>query len=145
MERRARRWHLCVGAAVGVFALAGHSSCRRVEPQPRHGDDALYSAEAGLEFAKDELARVCGHPQALSGLRRAAESSFVPLPGLEKPITQIYGTSLPGGATVSVALRVRETAPSEFALRSVGRSPTEEKTVEGAASCELVQARKRSS
>ena len=143
MERRPRRWRPWVAAAVSILAIAGNSACHRVEQQPQHNDEALYAAEAGLEFAMDELARVCESPQALANLRRAAAASFIALPGYEKAIAQIYGYDLPGGATVSVTLRVREAAPSEFVLRSVGRSPTEEKTVEGNAGCELVQTRKR--
>jgi hypothetical protein len=143
MESRARRWRW-VAPAAAILAIAGDSACRRVGQQARHSDDASYAAEAGLEFAKDELARVCRSPQALADLRRAAGASFVALPGLEEPIAKIYGYDLPGGATVSVTLRVREAAPSEFVLRALGRSPTEEKTAVGSASCELVQKRKRS-
>ncbi len=145
MEPRPRRWHPWIAVTMSVLALVGDSACRRVEPQPQHSDDAMYAAEAGLEFAKDELARVCGNPQALAELRKVAESSFVPLPGLKEPIAQIYGYKLPGGATASITLRVPETAPRDFVLRSLGRSPTEEKTVEAEASCQLVEPRKRRS
>jgi hypothetical protein len=134
-----RPWIAAVAAAVAFEAAGG---CRGAEQPQRHSDDALYAAEAGLQLAMDELVGVCGNPQALAELQREARTSFVAVPGLEKSVGQIYGSKLPGGATVSVTLRVKDTAPSEFFLRSLGRSPTEEKTVEWTTSCDLVKTRK---
>lgn len=134
-----RLWITAVAAAV---ALEGAGGCGGAEHRQRHSDDALYAAEAGLQLAMDELVSVCGNPKALAELQREARTSFVAVPGLEKPVGQIYGSKLPGGATVSVTMHVKDTAPSEFILRSLGRSPTEEKTVEWTTSCDDVKTRK---
>ena len=133
------------GTTAAVLLLTLGNGCRRGEQSRPRSDDAAYAAEAGLEFGKDELARVCGSPEALLTLRRTAGESFVPLPGYEQAISEIYGYRLPGGATVAITVRVSESSPNAFALRSRGHSPVEDKTADATVTCEQVQGRKRPS
>jgi hypothetical protein len=131
--------------AAAVLLLELGSGCHRAgQSQPR-GDDAQYAAEAGIEFGKDQLAGVCGSPEALGTLRDSAGNSFVALPGHERPLSQIYGYTLPGGATVAIAVRIIAASPDVFVLRSLGHSPDEDKTVEATVTCGQIQARKRPS
>jgi hypothetical protein len=85
---------------------------------------------------------VCGSPEALASLLRAAAASFVALPGHEKPLRQIYTYDLPNSSTVTITLRVNETPTNSFVLRSLGHSPHEDKTLEAVVSCAQVQTRK---
>jgi hypothetical protein len=114
---------------------------RRGDAQPR-SEYAAFAAAAGIEIGRDELARVCGNLDALVALRRSASDNFVPLPGYEGPVSEILGHRLPGGATMTITLRVSEASPSAFVLRSLGHSPVEDKTLDATMTCEQAQAKR---
>ena len=126
-----------------MLSLALGNGCRRGEQSRPQSDDAAYAAEAGLEFGKDELARVCASPEALATVRRIAETSYVPLPGYEHALSEIYGYALPDGATAAITVRVTEVSPNAFALRSRGHSSAEDRVAEATVTCEQRQGRKR--
>jgi hypothetical protein len=54
---------------------------RRAAGSPRNSDDALYAAEAGLEFGQDELIPICNNPEVLQRVRVFAASRDIPFPG----------------------------------------------------------------
>jgi hypothetical protein len=138
-----RSWIVPVAAV--VVSLGFGVGCHRAEQSQSRSDDALYAAEVGIELGKDQLAGMCKSPEILGALRDSAGSSFVALPGLEKPLSQMNGDTLPGGATVAVTVRATAAPSDGFVLRSLGHSPTEDKTVEATVTCAQVLARKRAS
>jgi hypothetical protein len=135
------RWPVVVFLATGALIPVG-SSCRRdAQPHPRT-DDALYAAEAGAEFAEDRLALICQDPKVLPALQHSAVDHFVPLPGYETPLREIYGHTLPGGATVTITVYAGQAPATTFLLRSWGHSSVEDKFVEARTTCEQLKDRK---
>jgi len=136
-EHPGRPWGLPL---ITVALVSGVSaSCGQPGEKPRD-DSVLYAAEAGREFGLDRLAALCRQPEAFQALKAAAKD-FVALPGHTAPIHKMYGYDLPGGAAVTVSVRVSPDNPEVFVLRSVGQRPGELKQLEQSTTCEQLRDR----
>jgi hypothetical protein len=124
--------------------VSGVSASCAQPAEKRRDDSVLYAAEAGQEFGLDELATLCRQPEALHSLKAAAAKDFVALPGNTAPIHKMYGYDLPGGAAVSVSVRVSPDNDDVLVLRSVGQRPGELKQLEQSTTCEQLKGRQRS-
>jgi hypothetical protein len=124
--------------AVALVSTVSGSCGQRAEKE--HDDSVLYAAEAGCEFGLDGLAALCRQPEALQTLKAAA-TDFVALPGHAAPIHKMYGYDLPGGAAVTVSVRVSPDNPEVFVVRSVGQRPGELKQLERSTTCEQLKDR----